>query len=713
MRAVMGGGPLIAGRYRLSGPIGRGAMGIVWHGRDELLARDVAVKEIQIPAQAMPADAELIYQRTLREARAAARLSHAGAVTVFDVVEENGSPWIVMELVDGRSLDRVIAEDGPLPPSAAAELGSGLIGALASAHSAGVLHRDVKPSNVLVAADGRAVLTDFGLATFAGDPGQTQTGMVVGTPGFTAPERVRGGPATPASDLWSLGATLYAAVEGRGPFDRAGGADAVTIGVAMQEAPRAPSAGPLGAVIDALLQRDPGARPDAATTARLLAEATATAAIVPSDSAILDAPVFAELSMPRPDRPDDLVVPPDLDASADRSQVTGLNMGAGLSPAASIGDAASGARSDDPHLGPDDGAPVLWQPVRSASGSAGGSGPVTAGPDDGAPVLWQPVRPASGSTGGSGPVTGELAASVGGGGADGPGYGDNCRSRGGRPRRRSGRWRLLLAGVGVAAMGAAAIVGWYLVTDGQTTQALQNPATPGITVRGSSAGGGPGGSGAGGNPSNSAPTAGGSAGAVASNKQPAGVGDPSAGTSASPTTSPAPSPTPGSTAPVLPPGYIWHRFTAAGMGTAAGFEIGMPSGWQQSVTALAAHLNAPGSNVRLTVDLAPWTLAGPLAEADHLELQAARADPGYRLVALRAIGFRAVGGYVAAPAAELRFHWTRASTGTVTELVILVTLDTTSGPQPYAFTLTAPTATFGSGDGIFLTAMPTFRPLPG
>src|SRR5580704_9271914 len=152
MHAVMGSGRLIAGRYRLEGPIGRGAMGIVWRGRDELLDRDVAVKEVQITAQAAAA-AEAIYQRTLREARTAARLSHPGVVTVFDVVEENGSPWVVMELVDARALDRVIAEDGPLPPLRAAELGAGLLEALASANAAGVLHRDVKPSNVLVNAD--------------------------------------------------------------------------------------------------------------------------------------------------------------------------------------------------------------------------------------------------------------------------------------------------------------------------------------------------------------------------------------------------------------------------------------------------------------------------------------------------------------------------------------------------------------------------------
>ena len=270
MHAV-GTGHLVAGRYRLGGQIGRGAMGIVWRGRDELLDRDVAVKQVRTAAPGTDADDGTAYQRTLREARTAARLSHPGVVTVFDVVEEDASPWIVMELVRARSLDQVVAEDGPLRPAEAAGVGERLLSALACAHAAGVLHRDVKPSNVLITPDGGAVLTDFGIATLAGDPGLTQAGMVVGTPGFTAPERVRGAPATPASDLWSLGATLYAAVEGRGPFDRPGGSAVITAGVLNEDAPRAPSAGPLGPVIEALLRTDPGARPDTATSARLLA----------------------------------------------------------------------------------------------------------------------------------------------------------------------------------------------------------------------------------------------------------------------------------------------------------------------------------------------------------------------------------------------------------------------------------------------------------
>ena len=418
MHAVKGSGRLIAGRYRLQEPIGRGAMGIVWRGRDELLARDVAVKEVQITAQASPADAETIYQRTLREARAAARLSHPGVVTVFDVVEENGSPWIVMELVVARSLDRVITEDGPLPPRQAAELGTSLVGALATAHSAGVLHRDVKPSNVLVTDEGRAVLTDFGIATCTGDPGQTLVGMVVGTPGFTAPERVRGDAATPASDMWSLGATLFAAVEGRGPFDRVGGATAITAGVATQDAPRAPSAGPLGPVIDALLSRDPATRPDAATATRLLAEAATASATTASPAeqraAFLAPLVFAELSMPELTRPAEVLGSDDLgqeplvaaghfgDAGPGAVLVLDAAAAAGPGPAGQFGDAAAAA------AGPGPGGPVrrrrsgVVAAAQPASGGSGGTG--AADGHDGGSAGAAPGRAAPGARAPAGPA---------------------------------------------------------------------------------------------------------------------------------------------------------------------------------------------------------------------------------------------------------------------------------------------------------------------
>jgi hypothetical protein len=223
-----------------------------------------------VPPQA-DADEGGSYQRTLREAQTAARLSHPGVVTIYDVAEDDGRPWIVMELVHAPSLDQVIARSGPLRPRQAAHVGRQLLAALANAHAAGVLHRDVKPSNVLLAAGGRAVLTDFGIATFQGDVGLTQTGMVMGSPGFTAPERIRGEPATPASDLWSVGATLYAAVEGRGPFDRRGGPMTTMTAVINEDPPPALAAGSLAPVIHALLRREPAARPDAATAVRMLA----------------------------------------------------------------------------------------------------------------------------------------------------------------------------------------------------------------------------------------------------------------------------------------------------------------------------------------------------------------------------------------------------------------------------------------------------------
>ena len=275
MHALAGAGRVIGGRYRLRDRIGTGAMGTVWRATDELLHRDVAVKEVALPPAVGGPERDAAYQRTLREARTAARLSHPGVVTVFDVVEEDGRPWIVMELVQARSLDQVLAQDGPLPPTRAADMGQQLIGALATAHAAGVLHRDVKPSNVLLTPDGRAVLTDFGIATFEGDAQLTQTGIVMGTPAFTSPERIRGEPATPASDLWSLGATLFAAVQGRGPYQERGGALTTMNAVLHEDSPTAPAAGQLGPVISALMRKNPAARPDAAGAAALLAGAVA------------------------------------------------------------------------------------------------------------------------------------------------------------------------------------------------------------------------------------------------------------------------------------------------------------------------------------------------------------------------------------------------------------------------------------------------------
>ena len=220
------GGPgadrLLAGRYRLRAVFGQGGMGAVWRARDELLNRDVAIKEIIWPPQLHPAERETARQRAVREAQMAARLRHPNVVGIYDIIEEDDRPCIVMELVPFRSLRDVIAEDGLLSPAEAARVGLAVLAALRATHEAGIVHRDVKPANILLGPEGRVVLTDFGIAKADDSPTLTISGVLIGSPSYTAPERALGGRAGAAADLWVLGASLYAAVEGRPPFERNG-----------------------------------------------------------------------------------------------------------------------------------------------------------------------------------------------------------------------------------------------------------------------------------------------------------------------------------------------------------------------------------------------------------------------------------------------------------------------------------------------------------
>ncbi|WP_396454211.1 serine/threonine-protein kinase, partial [Actinomadura sp.] len=262
---------MIAARYELLELLGRGGMGAVWRARDRTLDREVAVKEVSLPHGLDDAQVERLYARTFREARSAARLDHPGIVTVYDVVEEDGRPWIVMRLVRAEGLDKVISREGPLPPARVAAIGLDLLDALGAAHAAGVVHRDVKPGNVLM-APGRAVLTDFGIATVAGDETLTQAGAIIGSPAYVAPEQARHQKATPASDLWSLGATLYAAVEGRPPFGRPD-VWGVMAAVLSDEPDPLRLAGPLAPVLHGLLRKDPGERMGRDEAERLLRRA--------------------------------------------------------------------------------------------------------------------------------------------------------------------------------------------------------------------------------------------------------------------------------------------------------------------------------------------------------------------------------------------------------------------------------------------------------
>lgn len=261
---------VIAGRYELVELLGRGGMGAVWRARDRTLDREVAVKEVTLPQGLDDAQVERLYARTFREARSAARLDHPGIVTVHDVVEEDGRPWIVMRLVRAEALDKAIAREGSLPPGRVASIGLDLLDALGAAHAAGVVHRDVKPGNVLL-PPGRAVLTDFGIATVAGDETLTQAGAIVGSPAYLAPEQARHQKATPASDLWSLGATLYAAVEGRPPYKRPD-VWGVMAALLSDEPDPVERAGPLAPVLHGLLRKDPAQRMGPDEAGRLLRE---------------------------------------------------------------------------------------------------------------------------------------------------------------------------------------------------------------------------------------------------------------------------------------------------------------------------------------------------------------------------------------------------------------------------------------------------------
>ncbi|MEU8419262.1 serine/threonine-protein kinase [Micromonospora sp. NPDC048835] len=300
---------LIAGRYRLLDLVGTGGMGRVWLASDEMLHRDVAVKEVVPPSWLAETEREELRLRTLREARTAARLNHPNVVRLYDVVHDRESPWIVMEYVPSRSVQQIISADGPLSPQRTARIGLAVLAALRAAHTAGVLHRDVKPHNVLVADDGRVMLTDFGLATFdGGDGAMTGPGTVLGSPQFVAPERAREGVSDARTDMWSLGATLYATVEGQSPYARSS-AMATLSALATEPPDPMRRAGPLRPVLTGLLQRDPWRRLTAVEAEPLLRSA-ATGDDEPASGRSSAVAAIRGVSRVVAPRPADPVTPP-------------------------------------------------------------------------------------------------------------------------------------------------------------------------------------------------------------------------------------------------------------------------------------------------------------------------------------------------------------------------------------------------------------------
>jgi hypothetical protein len=608
---------MVAGRYLLQATIGRGAMGTVWRARDTVLARDVAVKEVrlrgpQASGSVLTEETRVLYERTLREARTAARLNHPAVVTIFDVVEADGSPWIVMELVEARSLDQVLTEEGPLPPHQAADLGARVLGALACAHAAGILHRDVKPSNVLLGPDGRAVLTDFGIATLEGDSGLTQAGMVMGTPGFTAPERIRGDPASPASDLWSLGATLYAAVEGRGPFDNRGNSIAILAAIANEEAPRPRSAGPLRPVIEALLHRNPQARPDAAAVGRLLAAAglpggsgAATSGDAGQHAAgagapLLTAPLDLALAGPETRAPAGGVSP----AGAPRpdDQWAGAPWSAGPRPAGprSDGPRSAGPRSDGPRAG-------------------------NAPPDDQGAAFLGPQSP-------RGPAAGPRAAGL---RAAGPQAGRHGAAAPGLRRGLAAEFAAMLPrghrGL-LALLGALAIVGAGILAGVALTRGSGGPPAP------------------------------------------AGTAGPQA-------------------------------VTAGQAGSAAGFTMTVPAGWQTSRQGASTDFTSPASRVSILVTPAAVdgvTAAGQLRRQLAVTLKQGR-FPGYQPVGGRPFTFQGGAG------AAWQFTWQPVNGGRMEALEIAFRITTVAGRQAYLVRESASVAGWVAAQPVFRNALSTFR----
>src|SRR6266540_616634 len=298
---------IVADRYVLKAPLGRGGMGVVWHAHDTVLGRAVAVKEVVFPPSLPDQERRSAHARVMREARAAARLNHPGAVTLFDVVQDQGHPFIVMELVPASTLAHLVRTEGPLPPGRVAAIGGQVADALEAAHRAGIVHRDVKPGNVMVAEDGGVKLADFGVASLRGDPQLTATGLVIGSPAYMAPEQAGGEPSGPPADFWALGATMYFAVEGEPPFDKP--TSIATLAAVVNEDPRPMlRAGPLAPVIGALLAKDPADRPSGPrlrSELERLAGATSATKVLPAHrkeppASTTTAPLPASTTAPLP-----------------------------------------------------------------------------------------------------------------------------------------------------------------------------------------------------------------------------------------------------------------------------------------------------------------------------------------------------------------------------------------------------------------------------
>ena len=363
---------LVADRYALRAPLGRGGMGVVWRAQDAVLGREVAVKEVVFPPTMAEEERRPAQARVMREARAAARLNHPSAVTLYDVVQDGGGTFIVMELVNAPTLADLVRAGGPLPVARVAEIGAQIASALEAAHAAGIVHRDVKPGNVMVPDRGMAKLADFGIASLQGDPQLTSTGLVIGSPAYMAPEQARGEESGPPVDFWALGATMFYAVEGEPPFDR--GTSIATLAAVVNDPPRAPRrAGPLASLITALLAKDPGSRPSGPELRAELSRLAAVPASPPTEVLPVlgpgrTVPLPPAAAQPVPDE-----TQPDQAGLGRFEAATSPDQAWPRPPAAAAGPAAAGlaAAGSRPAPPPGPGGPVDVTPVPPQSDQPG------------------------------------------------------------------------------------------------------------------------------------------------------------------------------------------------------------------------------------------------------------------------------------------------------------------------------------------------------
>ena len=685
-------GHVVADRYRLISALGNGGMGTVWLAEDDVLSRQVAVKEVSPPADMTDREREQLRERTLQEARTAARLSHPNVVTIYDVVEDDGRPWIVMELVPSRSLRDLVDAEGPMTPQHAAAVGLQILAALSAAHALGIMHRDVKPGNVLIDAGGRAVLADFGIARTQDSPALTTSGMIVGSPSYIAPERARGERGGPESDLWSLGATLYALVEGRPAYDRPGALP--TLMAVVNEDPDPPSrAGALWPVIRGLLDHVPSRRLGPAEAGRMLRE-VAEEGSGPGTSAVT---TLAEGTVPDADagrtragstlessehtrtlRPRD-AVPPDgpEPESGPGEPDPGIGPDAGIGPGepglpARPGQPEPGVLPDAPDRGTPPDAPDRGTPPdepdrgtppdeRDPEAPAQEPGPDSRPGEPQAAFLVPTGDPALQGEKDRGLEPASPEAGLVPGRPARPAWAPESRETDRAPHRRRLTWMLAAA---AALILVAGVVAALIATSHRTPLAAGNKGR--------------------------------SSGRPASSQAPSLQPSTSPSTpAASPATTPASGPGAGPLGPaVIPAGYHEFRNTT-------GFSIAVPDGWRVSHQGHYVYLLPPSGADFLLIDQSDHPQPDPLKDWQQQEANRESTYPGYHRVRLQAVRY---------PQADKAADWefTYYHQGVLTHVLNRNVL--ANSRHAYALFWSTPESQWARSWHIFKVLEETFRP---